>query len=138
MPIEHVVAFFGQAIGANLFFKMFCKKTDTAVLPSRMARRRALTLPLDEPNRTLISKLKASYIMGMKANLRYNGSQTTCSQSQSILFRLPFEIRQMIWKEVLGGNLIHIMILSDGLAHVRCMYTQRHPPDLANTRPLSY
>jgi hypothetical protein len=41
-------------------------------------------------------------------------------QSQSILFRLPFEIRELVWKAVLGDRLIHIQQLDGRLGHVRC------------------
>jgi hypothetical protein len=96
---------------------MIHKKREV-VLPK--VRERALTLPLPEPPAVLFSKSRAFQIMGQK---RYPQSvpQKTLDQSQSLLFTLPFEIRQKIWKMVIGGGVLHIMHLNDGLGHVRCM-----------------
>jgi hypothetical protein len=41
-------------------------------------------------------------------------------QSQSILFSLPAEIRELVWKAVLGDRIIHIQHLDGRLGHVRC------------------
>jgi hypothetical protein len=107
----------------------------------RKARRRALTLPLlqesmtspDEPiNRSwrLLSKLP---VLGAKTKPRQNTIQITFDQLQSPLFRLPFELRDMIWKEVLGGGIMHITHVKNGLGHTRCTdekgekwFTSRH------------
>jgi hypothetical protein len=98
---------------------MFRKKKQDTLQPGRRARERALTLPLPGPNQSLVSKIQSLQILG-KTN-QQTTSQKTCDQSHSILFTLPFEIRQMIWKEVLGGDVIHIIPLRDGLGHVRCI-----------------
>ncbi|KAK1144918.1 hypothetical protein N8T08_004633 [Aspergillus melleus] len=48
------------------------------------------------------------------------------SQSQSLLFRLPAEIRQQIYEYVLGGTTVHF-ILTDahGLEHCACQYEKK-------------
>lgn len=98
---------------------MFRKKKENASPPDRRARERALTLPLPGPSQSLVSKIKSLHILGKKS--QQTTGQKSCCQSQSILYTLPFEIRQMIWKEVLGGAIIHIIPLKDGLGHVRCI-----------------
>ena len=47
-----------------------------------------------------------------------------CSQEQSLLFRLPTEIRQTIYRHVFGPSVIHIESLCDRLAHVTCQQWQ--------------
>ena len=47
--------------------------------------------------------------------------QEPLDQHQSILFKLPFEIRAMIWMDVVGGGLVHITELKNQLGHVACM-----------------
>lgn len=44
----------------------------------------------------------------------------TLDQSHSILFTLPAEIRELVWKAVLGDRIIHIQHLDGRLGHVRC------------------
>ena len=46
--------------------------------------------------------------------------QQTSDQSQSILFTLPFELRELIWKSVLGLRMIHLQHLDGRLGHVKC------------------
>lgn len=44
-------------------------------------------------------------------------------QADSPLLRLPAEIRLMIWYEVFGGEVLHLIQLPKRLAHVRCCST---------------
>lgn len=41
-------------------------------------------------------------------------------QHECILFRLPLELRQLIYKHVFGPSLIHMGSMGSRLAHVRC------------------
>jgi hypothetical protein len=100
------------------FLKNMIHKKREVVLPK--TRERALTLPLPDPPTVLISKFRAFHIMGQNGGPQ-SVPQKTLDQSQSILFTLPFEIRQIIWKMVVGGGVLHVMRLNDGLGHVRCM-----------------
>ena len=43
------------------------------------------------------------------------------SQQQSLLFQLPIEIREIVYKYVFGPSLVHIEAISRRLAHVTCM-----------------
>ncbi len=46
------------------------------------------------------------------------------SQQQSLLFQLPIEIRELVYKHVFGPSLIHIEAISRRLAHVTCIHWQ--------------
>ena len=45
-------------------------------------------------------------------------------QIQSFFFKLPAEIRDIVYQNVFGPSLIHIEALSNRLAHVRCLEWQ--------------
>jgi hypothetical protein len=49
--------------------------------------------------------------------------QNTSDQCQSPLFRLPPELRQEIWKMLLGNNVIHILHKRQRLGHIKCKFT---------------
>jgi hypothetical protein len=51
--------------------------------------------------------------------------QEASDQHQSILFTLPFDIRSIIWTDVVGGGLVHITELKNHLGHVPCMDRSR-------------
>lgn len=72
--------------------------------PPLPLRSRQLTLPL--PNQT-------NYRMFAKA-------QKTLDQDQSPLFRLPIEIRMVIWEEVMGHKVFHISLRKKRLQHTLC------------------
>ena len=67
-------------------------------------RPRRLTLPSVSDNETHLQVAPAS----------------TNQHQSSLLSIIPWEIRQMIYQEVLGGNVLHIMRVSERLAHNRC------------------
>lgn len=55
------------------------------------------------------------------------GSETTSAQkaldqAQSGLFKLPYEIRELIRREVLGDETLHITHLENRIAYARCSY----------------
>jgi hypothetical protein len=56
--------------------------------PPKLSRR--LTLPLEQPRRVGIRRQR----------------QQTAEQQECILFQLPFEIRELIWKSVLAGHCV--------------------------------
>lgn len=49
------------------------------------------------------------------------------SQQQSILFRLPIEVREVVYKHVFGPSLIHLEAISRRFAHITCR--DRQPGD---------
>jgi hypothetical protein len=91
--------------------------------PKRLPRKRprALTNPLpDDRNRSWIRHL-------------FKNSQHASEQSESLLFtRLPPEIRDLIWTEVLGGHLLHLVHVFKRLRAVNC--TETFGPDLETRR----
>ena len=98
------------------------------MLPRSEARRRRLTLPLLRfesaknlqrlPSRS--EGLFAALSVFRRAVERERTVQTTIDQQESPLCQLPFEIRQMIWKEALGSGIMHITHLESRLGHARC------------------
>jgi hypothetical protein len=91
------------------------------------ARRRGLTLPLlpDECAKNLDPKPSRwrGLLSTLGASRRNTGKQvvqTTFDQHHSSLSKLPLELRQMIWKEVLGSGIMHITHLENRLGHARC------------------
>jgi len=90
--------------------------------PALRSRGRALTLPTHNP---VVSTSQESLMQRLQnlifSNQEIDVALETLDQTQSPLFRLPFEIRQMIWKEVLVVWMIHIIPRKDGhLVHARC------------------
>lgn len=51
--------------------------------------------------------------------------KTTCRQEQSILFKLPLEIRRQVYTEAIGGYKIHVRFNQTyrKMAHQRCKHT---------------
>jgi hypothetical protein len=47
--------------------------------------------------------------------------QETWDQKQSILFTLPFELREIIWRFALGGRIIHLQNIDGRLGKVKCI-----------------
>lgn len=91
------------------------------------SRNRGLTLPLqveskpnDPPQNRWQQFLAALSISKSKTEPQRTTLQTTLDQHQSPLCKLPFELRQMIWKEVLGNGIMHITHLENRLSHARC------------------
>ncbi|PSS18375.1 hypothetical protein M430DRAFT_58556 [Amorphotheca resinae ATCC 22711] len=79
-------------------------------VPSLLPRKRprALTCPLPAKTDKSWNPFKKSVL------------QQTCDQSQSGLARLPGEIRQLIWTEVLGRHLLHIVYAPQRLLAIDC------------------
>lgn len=46
--------------------------------------------------------------------------QYALEQSQSLLFQLPYEMRQMIWKDAICGKVVHIAHQSNRLVNIVC------------------
>lgn len=61
-----------------------------------------------------------------------SAAQQTLDQSQSALFsRLPYEIRQLIWTEILGGRLLHIAHAPKRLLAIECGETLSSQSELS-------
>jgi hypothetical protein len=92
------------------------------------ARRRSLTLPFlqesmmhpDPPQSRVWRLFSRLPILQANTKLKQPTFQTTSDQRQSSLCKLPFELREMIWKEVLGSGIMHITHLENRLGHARC------------------
>jgi hypothetical protein len=76
-----------------------------------LRRPRALTPPLPQP----------STLQRLRARLTKQ-RQVMHDQLQSILYKLPFEIREQIWKHVIAEKPIVLVHLSKRLAHFRCSW----------------
>jgi hypothetical protein len=63
-------------------------KTPNPARPKGLSRR--LTIPLEQPRRVGLRRQK----------------QQTLEQEDCILFRLPYEIRELIWRALLGGHCV--------------------------------
>lgn len=86
--------------------KLAKESARVAPQPIPQSRPRALTLPLPPPTKS------------KQAN---QPPQTTADQSQSLLLsKLSLEIRRLIYEEVLGYKVVHILSLYKRMAHVRC------------------
>jgi hypothetical protein len=59
---------------------------------------------------------------------------STCLQYQSLLMRLPVELRRIIWEEAICGNIIHIAHYSKRLLGVRCTETIDLNFDISDSR----
>ena len=84
-----------------------------APVPLSRKRKRALTNPL--PDIELIQSIPDS----VRRSRQRNDDQKTCL----FLTKLPFEIRQLIYEEVLaggGGSVVHIFRKHSRLGHWRC------------------
>lgn len=82
----------------------FEKRQRSAPRPA-LRRKRALTLPLPENSSGVLSE---------------KPTQRTYDQKQSRLFKLPLELREQIYREVLSGPPIHIIRKQKKLGHLRC------------------
>jgi hypothetical protein len=88
-----------------------CEEPAMDPLPRR--RKRALTDPLPalEPSQ------------GMAYSIRRSRQRTDCQTMSSFLTKLPFEIREMIYEQVLAGgdgSVVHILRKQGRLGHWRC------------------
>lgn len=82
-----------------------------APIALRSKRPRSLTLPLPD----------ASALQRLRAHLTRQ-RQVTHDQLQSPFFKLPFEIREKIWKYALIENPVVLVHLSKRLANFRCTW----------------
>ena len=87
-------------------------------LPTK--RKRALTLPLPEIPQ------KSSFIAKPKQR---TSSQTDCL----FLQRLPYDVRRIIYDEILCGNIFHIIRMRRRLRHLRCSAEEGEVRDLRQT-----
>jgi hypothetical protein len=62
-----------------------------------------------------------------------NNVPIASEQTESPLFKLPREIRQMIYEQLLGGNVFHIVRRRKKLGHTRCR-AYREPDQCIPTR----
>ena len=89
-----------------LFLK---RRIDNAPVPLPKSRARSLTLRLSPP---------AAHGKAKKKDVT---AQRTIDQLESsILYRLPLEIRIMVWEHALGGNHVHITRKRKRLGHAIC------------------
>jgi hypothetical protein len=98
-------------------------RNEHAPLRLRSKRPRALSLPLPEP------EPEASTLQWLSGRLlRWKSThvpgrvQIIHDQLQSRLFKLPFELREQIWKYAISENKIVLVHLSKRLAHYRCTW----------------
>lgn len=78
---------------------------DYAPVPLK-PRKRDLSLPPANTAKSTTRKQKAA-------------PQEECT----LLTKLPWEVRQMVWEKVLGGETFHIIRMKTILSHVRCTMT---------------
>jgi hypothetical protein len=83
-----------------------------APIPLGLSRPRSLTPPLRE----------ASTLRRLGTSLINRHRQISYDQQQCGLFKLPYEVREMIWKLVIGDNKIGLVHLSKRLGHFRCTW----------------
>lgn len=87
--------------------------------PLAAKRKRTLTLPLPPPpTKSGFSRMK----------------QHTSPQSNShFLQRLPYDIRRIVYEELLCNNIFHIIRMRRRLRHLRCSTEDGEPRDLRAT-----
>ena len=86
---------------------------EPAMDPLPRKRKRALTNPLPP----------LDSIEGMSSSIRRSRQRTDDQSTSSFLSRLPFEIRQIIYEQVLAGgdgSVVHILRKQGRLGHWRC------------------
>jgi len=76
-----------------------------------VVRKRALTIPLPS---------KSDLDLATEKQIPPPEIQKTLPQMQSRLLALPLELREMIYKYVLGDNVLHIIHKENKLGHLRC------------------
>ncbi|KAF2203696.1 hypothetical protein GQ43DRAFT_438617 [Delitschia confertaspora ATCC 74209] len=81
--------------------KRFERRQKMAPRPLVLHRQRALSIPLPDTE-------------------CMNEGRKTLDQSQSRLMRLPLELREMIYRNVLGDNTLHMILKEQKLGHLRC------------------
>jgi hypothetical protein len=87
----------------------------SAPKPLPRKRPRALTCPLPAKPASSRSRLSNPFKI-------FSRQQRTFDQSQSpLVARLPLEIRQLIWTEVLGGRFLHIVYAHKTLMAIECV-----------------
>lgn len=85
-------------------------------LPS--TRKRTLTLPLPSPPVSRFGRPK-----------QHTSPQGNCA----FLQKLPYDIRRIIYDEILSGNIFHIIRMRRRLRHLRCSTDDGKPKDLRAT-----
>lgn len=111
------------------------------ILPSRIGEELFLTIGKDDNleraeiehekrqgrglSKRLGRRLKGSVktILG-RGNIEGEGKLTTDTQTNSILFRLPSELRRLIWMEAMGGYLFFLRFIEwdNRMASIRCQH----------------
>ena len=81
--------------------------------PTPLPRIRPRTLTFEEPHRCNESACRSSQAVG------------EAQRSIPPFFRLPLEVRQMIYTEVLGGQTLHIVRKRNRLGFLRCRAPRR-------------
>ena len=85
-------------------------------LPSK--RKRTLTLPLPPSAVSRFGRPK-----------QHTSPQANCA----FLQKLPYDIRRIIYDEILSGNIFHIIRMRGRLRHLRCSTEDGEPRDLRST-----
>jgi hypothetical protein len=75
-------------------------------------RHSAAPLPLNEKRARKLSISSSEHLV--------ENSPKASDQTQPALFRLPYEVRQMIWNEILGTSVVHIDCAGKRLRHTMC------------------
>ena len=91
--------------------------------PLPIKRPRSLTIPLTEGGGQEINQAST---VSADSKARH----WTSVQHQSPLMRLPAELRCIIWEEVVGGNLVHIVRCPQRLLGIQCSETATAHPDI--------
>lgn len=121
-----------------LIFRIFHRSKPPPSEPSIQSREAALKrIESNEP--TPLPKIRPRTLT--LTNLHQSDEATTCCSSQAVgevvqrsippFFKLPLEVRQMIYTEVLGGETLHIVRKHKRLGFLRCRALR---PDECPTR----
>ena len=83
--------------------------------PLYSTRPRTLTSPVPVyiPANSIISLIRQTLFPAVQ-------QKTSCQSQSALLSTLPIEIRQVIWKEVVGGKLLHVMRIEQRLLAIEC------------------
>ena len=81
-------------------------------------RKRTLTLPLPPSTKSTFGRSR-----------QHTSPQTNCS----FLQKLPYDIRRIIYDEILCGNIFHIIRMRRRLRYLRCSTEDGEPRDLRAT-----
>ena len=86
--------------------------------PLPFKRKRTLTLPLPP-----------SAVSRFGCPKQHTSPQANCA----FLQKLPYDIRRIIYDEILSGNIFHIIRMRGRLRHLRCSTEDGEPRDLRST-----